>query len=74
MGLQQAASVETSSSRSLRRAVFWPAARKNDVKVTGRATLSMLNWMVRCYQPGKGRRATSLAKDYCELILGGIGK
>src|SRR5262249_41074056 len=43
--------------------------RRADVQVTSRAVLSMLNWMVRWYKPGKGRRASSFASEYCDLIL-----
>ena len=33
------------------------AFRPIDIDVTSRAVLSMLNWMVRWFKPGKGRRA-----------------
>uniref|UniRef100_A0A9E7ZR95 TetR/AcrR family transcriptional regulator n=1 Tax=Bosea sp. NBC_00436 TaxID=2969620 RepID=A0A9E7ZR95_9HYPH len=48
------------------------AFRPIDVDVTSRAVLSMLNWMVRWFKPGKGRRAASFAQDYCDLLLGGL--
>lgn len=48
------------------------AFRQVDVPITSRAVLSMLNWMVRWYRPGEGRRASAFARDYCDLILGGI--
>lgn len=48
------------------------AFRPIDIDVTGRAVLSMLNWMVRWFKPGKGRRAASFAQDYCDLMLGGL--
>ena len=48
------------------------AFRAVDVDVASRAVLSMLNWMVRWFKPGKGRRAASFAGDYCDLILGGL--
>ncbi|WP_306224926.1 TetR/AcrR family transcriptional regulator [Bosea beijingensis] len=48
------------------------AFRPVDVDVTSRAVLSMLNWMVRWFKPGKGRRAASFAQDYFDLMLGGL--
>lgn len=48
------------------------AFRALDVGTTGRAVLSMLNWMVRWFKPGKGRRAAAFAQDYCDLMLGGL--
>ena len=48
------------------------AFRAVDVDTTGRAVLSMLNWMVRWFKPGKGRRAAAFAQDYCDLMLGGL--
>lgn len=46
--------------------------RDVDAQLTSRAVLSMLNWMARWFKPGKGRRASSFAQDYCDLILGGL--
>lgn len=46
--------------------------RDVDVHVTSRAILSMLNWMVRWFKPDSGRRASSFAREYCDLILGGL--
>ena len=48
------------------------AFRPVDIDTTSRAILSMLNWMVRWFKPGKGRRAAAFAQDYCDLILGGL--
>ena len=48
------------------------AFRAVDVDTTGRAVLSMLNWMVRWFKPGLGRRAAAFAQDYCDLMLGGL--
>ncbi|MCA0419238.1 MAG: TetR/AcrR family transcriptional regulator [Proteobacteria bacterium] len=48
------------------------AFRPVDIDVTSRAVLSMLNWMVRWFKPGKGRRAASFAQDYYDLIFGGL--
>ena len=48
------------------------AFRPVDIDTTSRAVLSMLNWMVRWFKPGKGRRAASFAQDYCDLMLGGL--
>lgn len=52
------------------RATFRPV----DVAVTSRAILSMLNWMARWFKPGTGRRAADFAKDYCDLMLGGLAQ
>lgn len=46
--------------------------RAVDIDVTSRAVLSMLNWMVRWFKPGKGRRAASFARDYYDLMFGGL--
>ena len=46
--------------------------RKVDVNITSRAILSMLNWMVRWYKPGRGRPAAYFAKEYCNLVVGGV--
>lgn len=43
-----------------------------NVQVTSRAVLSMLNWMVRWFKPGKGKKASAFAQEYCDLILGGL--
>lgn len=48
--------------------------RDVDVEVTSRAVLSMLNWMVRWFKPGKGDSASVFAQQYCGLIVGGIRK
>ncbi len=48
------------------------AFRAVDIDVTSRAVLSMLNWMVRWFKPGKGRRAASFACDYYDLMFGGL--
>lgn len=48
------------------------AFRPVGIDTTSRAILSMLNWMVRWFKPGKGRRAASFAQDYCDLMLGGL--
>ena len=48
------------------------AFRPIDIDVTSRAVLSMLNWMVRWFKTGKGRRAAAFAQDYCDLMLGGL--
>lgn len=48
------------------------AFRDLDPAVTSRAVLSMLNWMVRWFRPGQGRKASDFAQDYCDLILHGI--
>jgi len=47
---------------------------ETDVSVTSRAILSMLNWMVRWFKPGKGRSAASFADEYYALIANGLRK
>jgi AcrR family transcriptional regulator len=44
-----------------------------DVATTGRAVLSMLNWMARWFKPGGPRHAAEIAQDYGELLLAGLG-
>jgi len=44
-----------------------------DVPVTGRAVLSMLNWMARWFKPSGSVRASEFASAYAELLLGGLG-
>jgi AcrR family transcriptional regulator len=46
--------------------------RPMDVAVTGRAILSMLNWMVRWFKPGGGRKAEEFAMQYFNLLLPGL--
>ena len=48
------------------------AFRPLDVAATGRAVLSMLNWMVRWYKPGQGDSAETIAAGYFDLLLGGM--
>jgi AcrR family transcriptional regulator len=55
-------------SEGIRSGVF----RDVDIRLTTRAVLSMLNWMARWFKPGGGRRASSFARAYCDLILGGL--
>lgn len=46
--------------------------RDVDLGTTSRAALSMLNWMVRWFDPSGPERAADLAAGYVELILDGI--
>lgn len=46
--------------------------REVDVATTGRAVLSMLNWMARWYKPGGAQRAEEIAAGYAELLLAGL--
>jgi AcrR family transcriptional regulator len=39
---------------------------------TGRAVLSMLNWMVRWFQPGGAKSASQFAREYADLLFGGL--
>ncbi|HEY0844520.1 MAG TPA: TetR/AcrR family transcriptional regulator [Noviherbaspirillum sp.] len=48
------------------------AFRQADVMTTGRAVLSLLNWMVRWFKPGNGARAEDVARDYFDLLVGGL--
>ena len=48
------------------------AFRPLDVAATGRAVLSMLNWMVRWYKPGQGDSAETIAAGYFDLLVGGM--
>jgi AcrR family transcriptional regulator len=48
------------------------AFRDVDPIATGRAILSMLNWMARWYKPGQGQTAESVADGYYDLLLGGL--
>ncbi|UAN01815.1 TetR/AcrR family transcriptional regulator [Achromobacter mucicolens] len=48
------------------------AFRALDVAATGRAVLSMLNWMVRWYKPGQGDSAETIADGYFDLLVGGM--
>ena len=48
------------------RAVHLPTA--------SRAALSMLNWMVRWFDPSGPERATDVAARYAELLLDGLGR
>jgi AcrR family transcriptional regulator len=45
---------------------------KVDVATTGRALLSMLNWMARWYKPNGSRSAAQIAGDYGDLLLTGL--
>src|SRR5204862_6302821 len=46
--------------------------RPVDLATASRAALSMLNWMVRWFDPSGPERATDLAAAYVELLLDGI--
>jgi len=46
--------------------------RALDVPATGRAVLSMLNWMARWYQPGGAQTAEAIAAGYFDLLAGGL--
>lgn len=46
--------------------------RPVDLGTASRAALSMLNWMVRWFDPSGPERATDLATAYVELLLDGI--
>lgn len=43
-----------------------------DVASTGRAVLSLLNWMVRWFKPGQGSAAAEVAETYYRLIVSGL--
>jgi len=46
--------------------------RPLDVAATGRAVLSMLNWMARWYQPGGTQTAEGIAAGYFDLLIEGM--
>ncbi len=46
--------------------------RAGQVSTTGRAVLSMLNWMARWFKPGRGSTARQVALDYYKLLAGGL--
>lgn len=46
--------------------------RPVDVVTTGRAVLSLLNWMVRWFKPGGGSTAEELVIEYFNLFLHGL--
>jgi TetR/AcrR family transcriptional regulator, cholesterol catabolism regulator len=46
--------------------------RRVDLSTASRAALSMLNWMVRWFDPSGPERAADLAAAYVELLLDGI--
>ncbi|CVI63372.1 TetR/AcrR family transcriptional regulator (plasmid) [Agrobacterium leguminum] len=43
-----------------------------DTADTGRAILSMLNWMARWFTPGGSRTAAEIAQSYYTIIVGGL--
>jgi TetR/AcrR family transcriptional regulator, cholesterol catabolism regulator len=45
-----------------------------DVATTGRAVLSMLNWMARWYRPAGPQKAADIADEYGKLLLGGLAR
>lgn len=66
------ASYEADLRAIIARGIAEGAFRDADPAITGRAVLSMLNWMVRWFRPGGPRRATDFAADYLALILHGL--
>lgn len=46
--------------------------RAVDAAMTGRAVLSMLNWMARWFHPGGPKTAPEFARVYVDLLLGGL--
>jgi AcrR family transcriptional regulator len=48
------------------------AFRPTDAVMTGRAVLSLLNWMVRWFRPEGGSTAEELVIQYYNLLLGGL--
>lgn len=48
--------------------------RDVDVVATGRAILSMLNWMARWFRPGGAQSAAEIAETYFTLIVDGIAQ
>jgi AcrR family transcriptional regulator len=73
---EDAARLRDSYERRLREVIAQGVAegafRALDVAATGRAVLSMLNWMVRWYKPGQGDSAEAIAAGYFDLLVGGM--
>jgi len=46
--------------------------RAGQVAVSGRAVLSLLNWMSRWFKPGHGSKAEHIALEYFELLYAGL--
>ena len=46
--------------------------RAVDPAATGRAVLSMLNWMARWFQPGGPKTAREIAQEYEDLLVHGL--
>ncbi|RZS86782.1 TetR/AcrR family transcriptional regulator [Pigmentiphaga kullae] len=46
--------------------------RPGQVVTSGRAVLSLLNWMARWFKPGHGSTAEQIALDYFELLSAGL--
>jgi AcrR family transcriptional regulator len=46
--------------------------RAMDPASTGRAVLSMLNWMARWFRPNGQQTASEVAREYCDLLLFGL--
>ncbi|WP_313624513.1 TetR/AcrR family transcriptional regulator [Achromobacter sp.] len=73
---EDAAKLRDSYEKRLREVIAQGVAegafRPQDVAATGRAVLSMLNWMVRWYKPGQGESAEAIAAGYFDLLVGGM--
>ncbi|MPS30176.1 TetR/AcrR family transcriptional regulator [Pigmentiphaga sp.] len=46
--------------------------RPGQIVTSGRAVLSLLNWMARWFKPGHGSTAEQIALDYFELLSAGL--
>jgi AcrR family transcriptional regulator len=62
---------------SLLRAIIAEGVRQGDFRdvdpaATGRAVLSMLNWMVRWFRPGGLKTAAEIAREYGDLLFRGL--
>ncbi len=62
------ANLRTILMRGIEAGVFRPV----DVALAGRAVLSLLNWMIRWFRPGRPLRAEEVARVYFDLILRGL--
>lgn len=56
----------------IRQGIACGAFRDVDAVMTGRAVLSLLNWMVRWFRPNGGLTAEELVLQYYNLLLGGL--
>jgi AcrR family transcriptional regulator len=73
---QEAAVLRERYERTLRAILAEGVARGEfravDPAATGRAVLSLLNWMARWFQPGGPKTAAEVAQEYADLLFYGL--